>query len=130
MLRVSVRQTVRTIEIGLPWAEIERRHERVQAAYRFKYLDRVPVVPGIYPRYWLHKLGHTWADPPGFGPILFAMRQTSGVSKRSALPTTGIPTPSTCGWLRWSCTLATTSFATLTALCGLWQKDLTFPEAP
>ncbi len=51
-----------TIDIGIPWGDIERRQARVAAACQFRYLDRVPVVPGIASRYWLHEFGMTWAE--------------------------------------------------------------------
>ena len=53
---------MRTIDIGLPYAELELRRARIEARSQFRYLDRVPVVPGIFPRYWLHHLGYTWSE--------------------------------------------------------------------
>lgn len=53
---------MQTIGITVPYAEIERRRARVDAAYHFRYLDRVPVVPGIASRFWLHAFGKTWAE--------------------------------------------------------------------
>jgi uroporphyrinogen decarboxylase len=53
---------MRTIDIGVPWVEIEERRARLEAARRFEYLDRVPVTPGVFSRYWLHRFGKTWAE--------------------------------------------------------------------
>ena len=53
---------MQTIDINIPWSEIERRQARIEAAYHFRYLDRVPVMPGLASRYWLRELGHTWAE--------------------------------------------------------------------
>ncbi|MHB1357885.1 MAG: uroporphyrinogen decarboxylase family protein [Anaerolineae bacterium] len=53
---------MQTIAIKLTWEEIERRAARVDAAYHFKYLDRVPVQPGIASRFWLQAFGKTWAE--------------------------------------------------------------------
>ena len=53
---------MQTITIKLTWEEIERRKARVDAAYHFRYLDRVPVEPGIASRFWLHAFGRTWAE--------------------------------------------------------------------
>jgi len=38
------------------------RQARVAAAAEFRYLDRVPAVPGIFSRFWLYRLGKTWAE--------------------------------------------------------------------
>jgi hypothetical protein len=53
---------MQTIDMGVTWEEIERRRARVDAAYEFRYIDRVPVVPGIASRFWLHAFGKTWAE--------------------------------------------------------------------
>jgi hypothetical protein len=53
---------VRTIDVAVTWEEIERRQARLEAREEFRYIDRVPVAPGIYPRFWLHHLGYTWAE--------------------------------------------------------------------
>jgi len=53
---------MQTIDIAIPWEELERRRARFAAVLEFRYLDRVPVLPGIYSRYWLHRLGVTWAQ--------------------------------------------------------------------
>ena len=56
-----------TIDINIPWSEIVQRQARVKAAYDKRYLDRVPVLPCILPRFWLQHQGLTWqqyiADP-------------------------------------------------------------------
>lgn len=51
-----------TIDIGVSWEELEQRKARLEARSRFTYLDRVPVAPGIFPRFWLHALGYTFAE--------------------------------------------------------------------
>ena len=51
-----------TIDIAVAWAEIERRQARLEAREQFRYIDRVPVAPGIYPRFWLYHLGYRWAE--------------------------------------------------------------------
>ena len=53
---------MRTVDIAVPWEEIARRQARVEAAATFRYLDRVAAVPGIFSRFWLHRLGISWAD--------------------------------------------------------------------
>ena len=53
---------MQTIDIDIPWAEIERRRARLQAVESFEYLDRVPVTPGIASRYWLREFGRTWSE--------------------------------------------------------------------
>ena len=52
----------KTIEIDLPWQELEARRALIRAAESFCYLDRVPVVPGIAERYWLAAWGKTWQE--------------------------------------------------------------------
>jgi uroporphyrinogen-III decarboxylase len=55
------------IDINIPWSEIVQREARVKAVYNHRYLDRVPVLPCILPRYWLQHQGLSWqqyiADP-------------------------------------------------------------------
>jgi len=53
---------LKTVDIDVCWEEIERRQARVAAAAEFRYLDRVPAVPGIFSRFWLYRLGKTWAE--------------------------------------------------------------------
>jgi hypothetical protein len=53
---------MQTIDINMPWAEIERRQARLSAAEQFRYVDRVPVRPGCGERYWLRQFGRTWAE--------------------------------------------------------------------
>jgi hypothetical protein len=50
------------IDIAVPWEELERRRARQAAANHLTYVDRVPVVPGIAERYWLHAWGRTWRE--------------------------------------------------------------------
>jgi hypothetical protein len=50
------------IDIAIPFEELGRRRARLAAALEFKCLERVPVLPGIYSRYWLHRLSLTWAQ--------------------------------------------------------------------
>ncbi|HCA81297.1 MAG TPA: hypothetical protein DEP53_16330 [Bacteroidetes bacterium] len=51
-----------TINIQYPISEIEKSRKRLEAAYRFKWFDRAPVLLGIEARYLLHERGVTFAE--------------------------------------------------------------------
>ena len=53
---------IQIVEIDIAWQEIERRRQRLRAIEELRYLDRVPVAPGIAERFWLAAWGKTWAD--------------------------------------------------------------------
>jgi uroporphyrinogen decarboxylase len=52
----------KTIEIGVPIEEIERRKARVLKAKRFEPTDRVPVIPAIAHRFLIPKVGVSFRD--------------------------------------------------------------------
>ena len=51
-----------TLDIRYPLSEIEKSRRRLEAAYRFKWFDRAPVLLGIEARYLLHERGVTFAE--------------------------------------------------------------------
>ena len=50
------------VNIQYPLCEIEKSRKRLEAAYRFKWFDRAPVLLGIEARYLLHERGVTFAE--------------------------------------------------------------------
>ncbi len=51
-----------SVNIRYPLNEIEKSRKRLEAAYRFKWFDRAPVLLGVEARYLLHKRGVTFAE--------------------------------------------------------------------
>lgn len=50
------------IDIQYPTSEMEKSRKRMEAAYRFEWFDRAPVLLGIEARYLLHERGVTFAE--------------------------------------------------------------------
>ncbi|MBI2942011.1 MAG: hypothetical protein HYY04_16395, partial [Chloroflexi bacterium] len=50
------------ITIGITSDELSRRAERVARARSFQPVDRVPVLPGLYVRYWLPRIGVSFGE--------------------------------------------------------------------
>ena len=50
------------VDIRYPSSEMELSKKRLEAVYRFEYLDGVPVLLGIEARYILHERGVTFAE--------------------------------------------------------------------
>ncbi len=53
---------VDVIAINISSAELARRAERLARARRFQRVDRVPVYPNMYMRYWLPQIGGSYAE--------------------------------------------------------------------
>ena len=51
-----------TVDIKYSISEIEKSRRRLEAAYRFAWIDRAPVLLGIETRYLLHERGITFAE--------------------------------------------------------------------
>jgi hypothetical protein len=50
------------IDITYPFSEMEKSRRRMEAAYKFEWFDRAPVLLGIEARYLLHERGVTFAE--------------------------------------------------------------------
>ena len=50
------------IDIQYPIGEMEKSRKRMEAAYKFEWFDRAPVLLGIEARYLLHERGVTFAE--------------------------------------------------------------------
>lgn len=51
-----------SVNIQYPISEVEKSRKRLEAAYRFKWFDRAPVLLGIEARYLLYERGVTFAE--------------------------------------------------------------------